>query len=180
MVTDEVETFTRQGILLKSGRELPADIIVTATGLNLLAFGGIRLDVDGTIVEAGRCLTYKGLMPSDVPNFAACAGYANASWTLRAELSAEYVGRPLRHMEHHAYAQCVPRCDQETVRARPLLPLMSGYVRRGADMIPKQGPKAPWVMHQNYLLDLLSLRLAKVDDGVLVSAKAGTHASPGA
>jgi cation diffusion facilitator CzcD-associated flavoprotein CzcO len=167
VVTDEVARFTPHGILLKSGRELPADIIVTATGLNLLAWGGICLDVDGTVIEAGRCFAYKGLMLGNVPNCAVCAGYANASWTLRAELSAEYVCRLLRHMERHGYTQCIPRCDPDTVQARPLLPLTSGYVRRGFDTFLKQGSKAPWVMHQNYLLDLFGLRFRKLTDGVL-------------
>jgi monooxygenase len=178
VVTDEVVRFTRHGILLKSGRELPADVIVMATGLNLLAWGGIRLDVDGTILEAGRCLTYKGLMLGNVPNCAVCAGYANASWTLRAELSAEYVCRLLGHMKRRGYARCVPRCDPDTIQARPLLPLTSGYVRRGSDMFLKQGSKEPWVMRQNYLLDLFSLRLAKLNDGVLEFAKAGAPAPP--
>jgi cation diffusion facilitator CzcD-associated flavoprotein CzcO len=185
VVTDEVVRFTRDGILLKSGRELLADVIVTATGLNLLAWGGIRLEVDGTVLEAGRCLTYKGVMLSNVPNCAVCAGYVNASWTLRAELSAEYVCRLLGHMERRGYARCVPRCDPDTVRARPLLPLTSGYVRHGSDTFLKQGSTAPWVMHQNYLVDLLSLRLAKWNDRVLEFAKAGgtaplgTSARPG-
>ena len=180
VVTDEVVKFTRDGILLKSGRELPADVIVTATGLNLLAWGGIRLDVDGTVLEAGRCLIYKGLMLSNVPNCAVCAGYTNASWTLRAELSAEYVCRLLGHMERRGYAQCVPRCDPDADQHRPLLPLTSGYVARGSAMIPKQGSKAPWAMRQNYVLDLLSLRLSRLDDGVLAFARVGTPAPPDA
>lgn len=178
VVTDEVERFTRQGILLKSGRELPADIIVTATGLNLLAWGGIRLDVDGTAVEAGRCLTYKGVMLSNVPNCAVCAGYANASWTLRAELSAEFVCRLLDHMERHNYARCVPRCDLDTAQARPLLPLTSGYVKRASDRLVKQGSEAPWIMHQNYLRDLFSLRWSRLNDGVLEFATAAAPAPP--
>ena len=178
VVTDEVARFTPGGILLKSGRELPADVIVTATGLNLLAWGGIRLDVDGNVLESGRCLTYKGLMLGNVPNCAVCVGYTNASWTLRAELAAEYVCRLLRHMERHNYNRCVPRCDPETLQTQPLLPLMSGYVRRGADLIPKQGSKAPWVLPQNYLLDLLNLRLSRLDDGVLEFTRAGTPAPP--
>jgi cation diffusion facilitator CzcD-associated flavoprotein CzcO len=179
VVTDEVVRFTRDGILLGSGRELPADIIVTATGLNLLAWGGIRLEVDGTAVEAGQCLTYKGVMLSNVPNCAVCAGYANASWTLRAELSAEYVCRLLDHMERRGYARCVPRCDPDMARARPVVPLTSGYIRRGSDLLVKQGLKAPWVMHQNYLLDLFSLRWARLNDGVLEFARAGAPAPPG-
>jgi monooxygenase len=180
VVTDEVARFTRHGILLKSGRELPADIIVTATGLNLLTGGGIRLDVDGTVVEAGRCLIYKGVMLSNVPNCAVLAGYANASWTLRAELSAEYVCRLLRYMERRGYKQCVPRCDPDAIQARPLLPLTSGYVRRGSDTFLKQGSKAPWVLHQNYVRDLFSVRFAKLNDGVLDFSKAGEPVSPAA
>jgi cation diffusion facilitator CzcD-associated flavoprotein CzcO len=179
VVTDEVVKFTRDGILLKSGRELPADVIVTATGLNLLAWGGVRLDVDGTVLEPGRCVTYKGLMLSNVPNCAVCAGYANASWTLRAELSAEYVCRLLGYMDRRGYTQCVPRCDPNTVQGRPLLPLTSGYIQRGSDTFLKQGSKAPWVMHQNYLLDLFSLRLAKLNDGVLEFTQAGEPTPPG-
>jgi len=179
VVTDEVVRFTRHGILLKSGRELPADIIVTATGLNLLAGGGICLDVDGSVLEAGQCLIYKGVMLSNIPNCAVYAGYANASWTLRAELSAEYVCRLLRYMERRGYKQCVPRCDRDTVQPRPLLPLTSGYVRRGSDTFLKQGSKAPWIMHQNYVFDLFSVRFAKFNDGVLEFAKAGGPAPPG-
>src|SRR5262249_30848068 len=145
VVTDQIETFTRRGIRLRTGRELPADIIVTATGLKILACGGIRLTVDGAVVDPGRCLTYKGLMLSNVPNCAVCVGYANASWTLRAELSAEYVCRLLNEMDRRGYVQCVPRCDPAAVPTRPLLELTSGYVKRGSDLMPKQGPKAPWV-----------------------------------
>ncbi len=178
VVTDEVETFTERGIRLKSGRELPADLIVAATGLNLQAFGGIRLEVDGAAVEAGRSLAYKGLMLRDVPNFAFCAGYTNASWTLRAELSAEYVCRLLRLMDRRGYTRCVPRCDPELLQAQPLLPLTSGYIQRGADLIPKQGSSRPWAMPQNYLLDLLSLRLSGIEDGALEFSRAGTPGPP--
>jgi cation diffusion facilitator CzcD-associated flavoprotein CzcO len=174
VVTDEIVTFTRQGILLASGQELQADIIVTATGLKLLACGGIRLSVDGTVVEPGQCLTYKGLMLSNVPNCAVCVGYINASWTLRAELSAAYVCRLLQEMDRHGYARCVPRCDPGTVETRPLLTLTSGYLQRGRDLFPKQGSKPPWALHQNYLLDLLSLHFGKVDDGIMEFSKAGT------
>jgi cation diffusion facilitator CzcD-associated flavoprotein CzcO len=178
VVTDEVERFTPDGIRLKSGRELAADVVVTATGLKLLAWGGIRMEVDGTVLEPGRCVTYKGVMLGNVPNCAFCAGYANASWTLRAELSAKYVCRLLNHMERRGDTRCVPRCDPEAVQPRPLLPLTSGYVRRGSDTFVKQGSKAPWVMRQNYVLDLLSVRLGKLDDGVLEFAGSGGPPSP--
>jgi cation diffusion facilitator CzcD-associated flavoprotein CzcO len=171
IVTDQIVKFTRQGILLQSGVELPADIIVTATGLKLLPAGGIRLEVDGTPVAAGQCLSYRGLMLSNVPNLALCLGYVNASWTLRAELSSGYVCRLLNYMQRHGYAQCVPRWDAAVVGSGPLLGLTSGYVQRALNLLPKQGPKAPWVMHQNYLRDFLSLRLGKLNDGNLVFSR---------
>jgi cation diffusion facilitator CzcD-associated flavoprotein CzcO len=173
VVTDEIVKFTKNGVLLQSGQELPADIIVTATGLRLLVSGGIRLDVDGTPVDSGKCLTYKGVMLSNVPNVAFCVGYTNASWTLRAELSSAYVCRVLRHMQRHGYKQCVPHCDVSTIAPRPLLGLTSGYVQRGSDQFPKQGADAPWLMHQNYVLDLLSLRFGGVEDGALSFSKTG-------
>ena len=144
VVTDQIANFTKQGILLKSGRELPADIIVTATGLKLLACGGIRLSVDDTPVEPGRSLTYKGLMLSNVPNCAACVGYTNASWTLRADLSSAYICRLLNHMDRHGYTQCSPRWDNATtVEARPLLGLTSGYVQRGVEPFSQTGIESP-------------------------------------
>jgi cation diffusion facilitator CzcD-associated flavoprotein CzcO len=173
VVTDQIRNFTGQGILLQSGKELPADVIVTATGLKLLAFGGIRLSVDGAAVEPGRAVTYKGLMLSNVPNCAACVGYTNASWTLRADLSSAYVCRLLNHMDRCGYRQCVPRYGEEAGESRPLLGLTSGYVQRAADSFPKQGSKAPWVLRQNYLFDLLSLHFGAVDDGALVFSKGG-------
>jgi cation diffusion facilitator CzcD-associated flavoprotein CzcO len=178
VVTDQIVKFTHKGVLLESGRELPADIIVTATGLKLLAWGGIRLEVDGTVLEPGQCLTYKGLMLGNVPNLAICAGYANASWTLRAELSAKYVCRLLRHMERHGYVQCVPRCAPGMIGSRSPVPLTSGYIQRGSDRVPKQGSKAPWVVHHNYLLDLRSVGLAKLEDGVMEFSRASTSAHP--
>jgi cation diffusion facilitator CzcD-associated flavoprotein CzcO len=180
IVTDQIATFTKQGILLKSGRELPADIIVTATGLKLLAGGGVRLSVDGAAVKAGQSLTYKGLMLSNVPNCASCVGYTNASWTLRAELVCAYVCRLLNHMDRHGYTQCVPRCDAAPVDTRPLLGLTSGYVRRGSDQFPRQGPKAPWTLPQNYITDLLSLHFGKLDDGFLVFSRGDARGAVGA
>ena len=179
VITDQIVNFTKHGILLKSGQELQADIIVTATGLKLMSCGGIRLGVDGTIVDPGQSLTYKGLLLSDVPNCAVCVGYSNASWTLRAELSSMYVCRLLNHMVRHDYAQCIPCRDAAAVQTAPLLGLTSGYVQRGFDQFPKQGPNAPWVLSQNYILDLLSLSFGKVDDGTLAFSKRGAMAIPG-
>ena len=167
IVTDVIEKFTRHGVLLESGQEIQADIIVTATGLKLLALGGIRLSVDGAVIDPGRTLAYKGLMLSNVPNCAICVGYANASWTLRADLSSMYVCRLLNYMDRRGYAQCVPRHDGPLGETQPLLALKSGYVRRAVDLFPKQGSKAPWVLRQNYVSDLLSLHFGTVDDGTL-------------
>jgi cation diffusion facilitator CzcD-associated flavoprotein CzcO len=174
VVTDQIANFTQQGILLKSGKELPADIIVTATGLNLLACGGIRMSVDGTLVEPGRTLTYKGLMLSNVPNCAVCVGYTNASWTLRADLSSVYVCRLINYMDRCGYKQCVPRIDDATAPTQPLLGLNSGYVQRGIKFFPKQGSKAPWIVHQNYILDLLTIKFGAVDDGTMAFSKGGS------
>ncbi len=167
VVTDEIERFTRHGIRLKSGQELPADLIVTATGLRLLAWGGIALAVDGTSVQAGDCVAYRGLMLSNVPNCAFCVGYTNASWTLRAELVAAYVCRLLRYMDRHAYTQCMPRYNGNPDQTQSLLSLTSGYVRRGMGLFPRQGAHAPWLVYQNYIRDLFSLGFGRVDDGAL-------------
>ncbi|XYH93045.1 flavin-containing monooxygenase [Sorangium sp. So ce1128] len=171
VVTDRIRTFTKDGILLESGKELQADIIVTATGLQLLLCGGIRIAVDGDVVDAGRTFIYKGLMLGGVPNFALCLGYTNASWTLRAELASTYVCRLLNHMDRHGYRQCVPRPDESILEPRPLLGLTSGYVQRSVDHLPKQGSKAPWYFRQNYVLDLLAMKLGPVDDGTMVFSK---------
>ncbi len=171
VVTDQIARFTKQGLLLESGKELPADIVVTATGLKMLSCGGVRLSVDGKPVEPGRSLTYKGLMLSDVPNCAACIGYTTASWTLRADLASTYVCRLLNYMDRGGYKQCVPRAADAQVQAVPLLGLTSGYVQRGVDQFPKQGTKAPWLMRQNYVRDLLTMRYGAIDDGSMVFSK---------
>jgi monooxygenase len=176
VVTDHIVKFTKHGILLESGQELPADMIVTATGLNMLACGGIRISVDGTPVVLGQSLAYKGVMLNDVPNCGICVGYINASWTLRADLSCAYVCRLLNYMERHGYKKCVPRLEDAGVRTQPLLGLKSGYVRRGIDHFPKQGSKAPWVFRNNYLYDILTLRFGAINDGILVFSKAGNAA----
>ncbi|WP_437684987.1 flavin-containing monooxygenase [Sorangium sp. So ce176] len=173
VVTDRIRTFTKEGILLESGKELQADIIVTATGLRLLLCGGVRIAVDGDALEPGRTFVYKGLMLGGVPNFALCLGYTNASWTLRAELASTYVCRLLNHMDRHGYRQCLPRPDESILEGRPLLGLTSGYVQRAVDHLPKQGSKAPWYFRQNYVLDLLAMKLGPVDDGTMVFSRGG-------
>lgn len=167
VVTDEIETFTETGIRLKSGEELPADLIVTATGLVLSVLGDLDLKVDGRKVEGPQTFGYKGMMYSDVPNLASAYGYTNASWTLKCDLTCEYVCRLLGHMARHGYRQCTPRNHDPELRAEPWMDFSSGYVQRAIASLPKQGSKAPWRLYQNYIRDLLALRFGRVDDGVM-------------
>lgn len=176
VVTDHIETFTETGLQLKSGEQLEADIIVTATGLVLKLMSGLQLIVDGRQVELAQTMAYKGMMYSDVPNLAAAFGYTNASWTLKCDLTAENVCRLLNHMDRHGYAQCVPRVDDASVEQEPLLDFTSSYVQRALHTLPQQGSKTPWRLHQNYLKDLLLLRYGRVDDGAMeFKAKPGTR-----
>jgi cation diffusion facilitator CzcD-associated flavoprotein CzcO len=168
VVTDEIETFTETGIKLKSGTELPADLVVTATGLVLQLLGGMTLTIDGKPVDPAGLLTYKGMMYSDVPNFAVVTGYTNASWTLKADLVCEYVCRLLNHMTRKGYRQCTPRVDDPSMERRPWVDFSSGYIQRSAHKFPKQGTKRPWKLHQNYALDLLNLRYGSIRDSAMV------------
>jgi monooxygenase len=167
VVTGRIDTFTEHGVRLESGQQLEADIIVSATGLQMLALGGVRLRVDGMLVHPGDPFVYKGVMLSNVPNFAFCVGYTNASWTLRADLSSIFVCRLLKHMDRRGYRVCRPACDPAALEAKPLLDLTSGYVLRAAANIPKQAAKKPWRIRQNYILDMLTMRLGRIEDGVL-------------
>jgi cation diffusion facilitator CzcD-associated flavoprotein CzcO len=166
IVTDQVETFTERGIQLASGAELEADLIVTATGLNMLALGGMTLAVDGRAVNLPETMTYKGMMLSGVPNAAFALGYTNASWTLKCDLTCEYVCRLLNHMDSHGYTRCMPARD-ESVTEQPMIDFSSGYVQRAIDKFPKQGSKAPWRLYQNYPLDIRSLRRGPIEDGAI-------------
>jgi monooxygenase len=167
IVTDQIECITETGIKLTSGRELAADMIVTATGLALEVFNGINIDIDGRVVKAADTFVYKGMMYNDVPNFATSFGYTNASWTLRADLTCTYVCRLLNHMAKTGTRQCVPRLDNANMKPATLLNLSSGYVQRAADKLPKQGDKNPWLTPQNYLLDIKTLKYGRVDDGTM-------------
>ncbi|MEU4422412.1 NAD(P)/FAD-dependent oxidoreductase [Actinoplanes sp. NPDC024001] len=162
VVTDHIETFVPEGIRLKSGTVLDADVIVSATGLTLLPVGGIALAVDGQPIEVGGRATYRGLMLSGVPNFAYCIGYVNASWTLRADLSHRYLLKLLDHMERHGYASATPAHPRPGGAGRPLLDLSSGYVQRALDTFPVQGDRDPWIVRQNYLRDVLTTPRADV------------------
>ncbi|HEX8140057.1 MAG TPA: NAD(P)/FAD-dependent oxidoreductase [Pyrinomonadaceae bacterium] len=167
VVTDHIESFTETGLLLKSGERLDADIIVTATGLVLRLMSGLRLIVDGAPVELSKTMAYKGMMYSDVPNLASALGYTNASWTLKCDLTSEYVCRLLNYMERHGYVQCTPRVKDPTVTEEPIIDFTSGYVQRALDTLPRQGSKTPWRLHQNYLKDLSMMRFGRVDDGTM-------------
>lgn len=167
VVTDQIDTFTEQGIRLQSGQQLEADIIVTATGLQMLALGSVHLTVDGKPIDPGQTFIYKGTMLSNVPNFAFCIGYTNASWTLRADLASTFVCRLLNHMDRHGYRTCRPACDLASLHAKPLLNLTSGYVLRAAANLPKQAAEKPWLIRQNYILDMLAMKLSRLEDGIV-------------
>jgi monooxygenase len=164
VVTDAIETFTESGIRLASGEELEADIIITATGLQMLAFGGLAMTVDGEAVKLPEKVGYKGMMLSDVPNMAAAIGYTNASWTLKCDLICEYVCRLLNHMKDTGMRQVTPRWREETLPDRPFVDLSSGYVLRSVDSFPKQGEAPPWRLYQNYIKDVLMIRRGSLED----------------
>jgi monooxygenase len=167
VVTNQIETFTPTGIRLKDGSELEADIIVTATGLNLQVLGGLEVEVDGRAVDFARTLNYKGMMYSDVPNMASAFGYTNASWTLKCDLTCEYVCRLINYMDRRGYKQCMPHNVDPAITEMPSLNFSSGYVQRSIAKMPKQGSKRPWRLYQNYALDIVTLRFGNVDDGVM-------------
>jgi len=173
VVTGQIETFTERGLRLRSGQELDADIIVSATGLQLKMLGGIALDVDGVAVDLAQRHMYKGMMCDDLPNLAFALGYTNASWTLKCELTAKYVCRLLNHMEARGYAWCAPRWRDPSLGEEPALDLKSGYVQRAASILPKQGSRRPWKLYQNYVYDTISLALGRVADGTMAYGRAG-------
>jgi cation diffusion facilitator CzcD-associated flavoprotein CzcO len=168
VVTDEIEHFESEGIRLKSGGLLEADLVVTATGLDLLAFGGLAMSVDGAPVDIPKTISYKGLMLNGVPNMAYAMGYTNASWTLKSDLTCNYVGRVLNHMAQHQQRQCTPVLLDASVEPENWTDFTSGYVKRSLDKFPKQGNKKPWKLHQNYVLDIFTLRHSKLEDGTLI------------
>ena len=166
VVTDTISHFTSDGLMLQSGEFLPADIVVMATGLQLNVLADVAFEVDGVPVVAGDTFAYKGMMLSGLPNMAMAFGYTNASWTLKADLTAGFVCRLLKHMDHHGYRFVCPQASG-SLTPQPFLDFTSSYVLRATDRLPKQGPSAPWRVHQNYLMDLLALRFGRLEDGVL-------------
>ncbi|HET8940198.1 MAG TPA: NAD(P)/FAD-dependent oxidoreductase [Polyangiales bacterium] len=164
VVTDQIETFTERGIKLASGQELEADIIVTATGLNVQLFGGISVSIDGTPLRPSERLAFKGMMFDGVPNFAFAIGYTNSSWTLKVGLLFEHFCRLLSYMDEHGYAVCMPERSDPNMPTRPLLDFGAGYVKRALADLPRQGPTYPWVMSMDYALDEKALRHGPVED----------------
>ena len=167
VATDHIARFTENGIELKSGETLEADIIVTATGLNLQYMNGIDVSVDGVKAAPGSLLNYKGVMVSNVPNLAITFGYTNASWTLKADLTSEYVCRLINHMDRNGYASAMAKLDAFPNDTDPFVDFSSGYFQRVMDKFPRQHKEAPWKLHQNYTADMMNLRYGKIDDGVL-------------
>ncbi|MBH9397441.1 NAD(P)/FAD-dependent oxidoreductase [Pseudomonas aeruginosa] len=168
VVTEHIDRFVDRGIRLKTGEVLEADIIVTATGLDLVMFGGAEIAVDGKPFQVNQSMGYRGIMLRDLPNLAAVLGYTNASWTLKADLSSEYFCRLINHMDAIGMRQVTARDTSGDVREEPFLNLNSGYIQRAADRMPKQGDRMPWKLYQNYVLDLALLRYGTVEDGYLV------------
>jgi monooxygenase len=167
VATDHIEEFTETGLRLRSGARIDADLVVTATGLKLKLLGGVAVEVDGKPIDLSKTMAYKGMICSDVPNLAIAIGYTNASWTLKCDLTCEYVCRLLNFMDERGYQQCVPRKNNPLLKEEPLIGFSSGYILRSIDKFPRQGSFAPWRLYQNYALDLLSLRHARIDDGVM-------------
>jgi monooxygenase len=178
VVTDRIETFTETGILLESGTELEADIVVTATGLELLFLGGIEVAVDGEKVDIASRLTYKGMMLEGVPNLAIAVGYTNASWTLKCDLTCAYVTRLLDHLHEAGLRQCTPINRDASVAPEPLLGLTSGYIQRAADRFPKQGSRFPWQVYQSYLRDYRALKRSPIEDDAMVFSNPVPRSEP--
>jgi len=167
VVTDRIASFTETGLRLESGEELEADLVVTATGLNLVALGGAQLVVDGSEVSLSDTVGYRGMMLSGVPNSAFVIGYTNASWTLKSDLTCDYVCRLMNFMDAHGYASCTPAEPDASVERQPFIDFSSGYVQRAIESFPRQGSRAPWRLRQNYMLDRIGLRRSPFEDGVL-------------
>ncbi len=171
VVTDTIDRFTKTGIKLGSGKEIEADIIITATGLNLQLFGGAEIRRNGEPVDLNDTMAFKGMMLTGLPNMAFTIGYTNASWTLKADLVSEFVCRVLNHMDENGYETVVPQHPDDSVEERPLMDFTPGYVLRALDYLPKAGHVSPWRLKQNYFVDLQLIRRGKVDDEALHFAK---------
>ena len=175
VVTDHIKTFTKDGIELQSGDHLPADIVVSATGLELLALGGMEVEVDGQLIDLKDTVGYRGMMLTDIPNFIIATGYTNASWTLKCDLTSEYLCRIIKHMDKQNYHYCMPRNTDDSMQLVDFIDLRAGYIDRAMKDFPKQGSHSPFKLYQNYLLDILSLRYGSLKDKALEYGRASTH-----
>jgi monooxygenase len=173
VITDHIESFTETGLKLRTGRELDADIIITATGLELQFAGGAEVKVDGRPIDIGKTVLYKGIMFSGVPNLAFVFGYTNASWTLRADLLAEYFCRLINFMGARDYVEARPKEPDPTIPVKPLGNLKSGYFKRAGELLPREGMKGPWRNPQNYAFDIFRFRFSAIEDGILEFRRAG-------
>ena len=166
VVTDTIQSFTENGIQLSSGQQLEADIIVSATGLSLNILGDIHIEVDGKVFKASQAMAYRGMWLSDLPNAIMTFGYTNASWTLKADLTATYTCRLLNYMRKHGYQKAVPLKDPN-MQEQDYLSFTSGYVQRAKDVLPKQGQRAPWQVNQNYFKDRMLIKYGRLNDGIM-------------
>ncbi len=171
IVTDTIERFAPDGIKLRSGREIEADIVVTATGFDMQLFGGAAMTMDGNDIAPAKHVLYKGMMMDGVPNMAAATGYTNASWTLKCELTSLYVCRLLNHMKAEGTDWCMPVRDDPPMKEEPVIDFTSSYVQRALPSLPKQGSRKPWKLKQNYLVDLMALKFGRLDDRVMQFGK---------
>ena len=164
IITEHIDHFKKNGILLKSGKMIESDVIITATGLDLLAFGGVEINIDSMPFDVSKSFVYKGVMLSNLPNFFIFVGYTNASWTLKIDLTNEYISRVINYLEKQNHAALKVKVDEDTLSPIPLLNLDSNYINRSANILPKQGDKIPWRLYQNYILDYKLLCIDKIKD----------------
>ncbi len=175
VVTDHIKCFTQDGIKLQSGKHLSADIVVSATGLELLALGGMEVDVEGKLIDLKDTVGYRGMMLTGIPNFIIATGYTNASWTLKCDLTSEYLCRIIKHMDRNNYHYCMPNNTDKSVKLVDFIDLRAGYIDRAMKDFPKQGSRSPFKLYQNYLLDILSLRFGSLKDKALQYGRASIH-----
>ncbi len=178
VVTDTIERFEADGIRMAGGVLVPADVVVTATGLQLLLFGGIEITVDGRVIDPGASVAYRGLMLCGVPNLAFTFGYTNASWTLKADLTASYVCRLLSLLEQRGLTTATPRSPDPSLPTEPFLDFSSGYVQRAIDVLPRQGSRSPWRLFQNYGFDMFQFRWGRLDASMDLSGPGGPAVGP--
>ena len=166
VVTDHIDKFTSKGIKLKSGQNIEADVVVTATGLNLQSFGGVKVHIDGKLVEPSETMTYKSMMFSGIPNFVNSFGYINASWTLKADLTCEYACRLINYLDQNNYSHCVPRVPVDVKAEKDWLAteFSSGYIHRAIHLFPQQGSRSPWINTQNYFKDFFGIKFGRLND----------------